>query len=64
MEMNVVLRTLLQEYELSPTTAPDEKWRSRGVAWTPGDGGRAVWHRRTVPRVVAEVDAAVGEVVA
>ena len=64
MEMNVVLRTLLQDYELSPTTAPDEKWRSRGVAWTPGDGGRAVWHRRTVPQVVGRVDAAVGEVVA
>jgi|UniRef100_UPI003F58A511 hypothetical protein len=64
MEMNVVLRTLLQDYELSPTTAPDEKWRSRGVAWTPGDGGKAIWHRRTVPQVVGRVDAAVGEVVA
>lgn len=53
MEMNVVLRTLLEQYELSPTAAPDEKWRSRGVAWTPSRGGRAIWHRRSVPTVVS-----------
>lgn len=52
MEMNVVLRTLLQEYELAPTTAPDEKWASRGIAWTPARGARAMWHRRTSPVVL------------
>lgn len=56
MEMNVVLRTLLQEYELAPTTAPGEKWKSRGIAWTPAQGGRAVWHRRTSPAVIAAAD--------
>lgn len=51
MEMNTVLRTLLQEYELSPTNAPAEKWKSRGISWTPGEGGRAIWHRRVTPHV-------------
>lgn len=52
MEMNVVLRTLLQEYDLSPTNAPAAKWKSRGIAWTPSDGGRAIWHRRVTPHVI------------
>ncbi|OZC87701.1 hypothetical protein CH272_18690 [Rhodococcus sp. 05-340-1] len=62
MEMNVVLRTLLQDYELSPTTARSEKWRSRGVSWTPADGGRAVWHRRSPSFVTTGAEArSVGE---
>jgi cytochrome P450 len=47
MEMNVVLRTLLRDVTLLPTTEPDEKWHSRGVASAPGRGGRAVVRRRT-----------------
>ncbi len=46
MEMDVVLRTLLERVELQPTSAPDEPWRFRGVAWTPGHGGKVVVHRR------------------
>ncbi len=40
MEMDVVLRVLLQRAELMPTSAPDEPWAFRGVVWAPGDGGR------------------------
>jgi cytochrome P450 len=47
MEMNVVLRTLLREFEFSPTSEPDERWHSRGVAYAPAKGGRAVVRRRT-----------------
>jgi len=53
-EMVVVLRTLLRDYELSTTYAPDEKWLSRGVSWSPADGGRAIVHRRSRPAVVTE----------
>jgi cytochrome P450 family 138 len=45
MEMDVVLRTMLREFELVTTTAPSEKWRSRGIAYAPADGGRAVMRR-------------------
>jgi cytochrome P450 family 138 len=46
MEMDIVLRTLLREFELIPTTEPDERWRSRGVSFAPGKGGRGVVRRR------------------
>jgi cytochrome P450 family 138 len=49
MEMNVVLATLLREFELSPTHEPGERWHSRGVAYAPGKGGLAVVHRRARP---------------
>jgi len=42
MELKVVLRTMLREFTLGPTTAPDERWRSRGVALAPAKGGLAV----------------------
>jgi hypothetical protein len=42
MEMDVVLRTVLRELTLEPTTEPDEGWRPRGVAFAPAGGGRAV----------------------
>lgn len=48
MEMAVVLRTLLQEFELRPTTAPAEGRRFRGVALAPAKGGRAVVRARRV----------------
>jgi cytochrome P450 len=46
LEMNVVLRTLLRDFTLEPTEARDERWHSRGVAYSPGKGGRAVVRRR------------------
>jgi cytochrome P450 len=46
MEMNVVLRTLLREFRLVPTHAREERLHSRGVAFAPRRGGRAVVYRR------------------
>ncbi len=46
MELKVVLRGLLREFTLIPTTDRDERWRSRGVALAPAQGGRAVVTRR------------------
>jgi len=46
MEMDVVLRVLLERVELQPTDAPDEPWKFRGVAWAPGRGGETVVRRR------------------
>lgn len=46
MEMNVVLRTLLRDFTLETTDAPDERPHFRGVALAPGRKGRAVVHRR------------------
>ena len=48
-EMDVVLRTVLRHFAIEPTTAPDEKIHSRGVAYTPKSGGRAVLRRRATP---------------
>ena len=45
-EMDVVLRTVLRHFVLETTTAPGEKWHSRGVAFTPKNGGRMIVHRR------------------
>ena len=45
-EMDVVLRTVLRHFVIDTTTAPDEKVHSRGVAFTPKDGGRIIVHRR------------------
>jgi cytochrome P450 len=53
MEMNVVLRTMLRDYTLVPTTEPGEAWHSRGVAYAPGKGGIAVVRRRAVPAAPA-----------
>jgi cytochrome P450 family 138 len=53
MEMNVVLRTLLREFRLAPTTEPSERWRSRGIAYAPAKGGRAVVYRRRRPASAA-----------
>jgi cytochrome P450 len=46
-EMNVVLRTLLRDFTLEPTTERGECWHSRGIAFCPARGGRAVVCRRT-----------------
>jgi cytochrome P450 family 138 len=50
MEMNVVLRTLLRDFTLEPTSDRGERWHSRGVAYCPAKGGRAVVHRRAGER--------------
>jgi hypothetical protein len=52
-EMNVVLRTMLRDFTLVPTSERDERWHSRGVAWAPAKGGRAVVHRRQSRSVTA-----------
>jgi len=41
------LRTLLRDFTLEPTSEHGERWHSRGVAYCPAKGGRAVVHRRT-----------------
>ncbi|MGH3958317.1 cytochrome P450 [Mycobacterium sp.] len=46
MEMDVVVRTVLRHFTIDTTTAPGEKWHSRGVTFTPNDGGRIVVRRR------------------
>ena len=46
MEMNVVLRTLLRDFTLKPTSERGERWHSRGIAYCPAKGGRAVVRRR------------------
>jgi len=53
MEMNIVLRTMLRDVTLEPTTEPAERWHSRGVASAPGKGGVAVVRDRTVPSAVS-----------
>ena len=48
-EMDVVLRTVLRNFAIETSTAPDEKVHSRGVAYTPAAGGRMVMRRRVTP---------------
>lgn len=48
-EMDIVLRTVLRQFDIETTTAPGEKVHSRGVAFTPKDGGRVVLRRRAQP---------------
>jgi cytochrome P450 len=56
MEMNVVLATLLREFDLRPTSEPDERWHSRGIAYTPAKGGLAVVRRRARPAAAVPPD--------
>jgi cytochrome P450 family 138 len=47
MEMDVVLRVLLEQLDLQPAPGrPGERWSFRGVAHVPADGGRVVVRRR------------------
>ncbi len=46
MEMDVVLRTVLRHFTIETTDAPGEEWHSRGVAFTPKDGGLVKVRRR------------------
>lgn len=49
LEMDVVLRVILEEFAIQPTTAPDERWTFRGVAWSPAKGGVLTVKRRRSP---------------
>lgn len=42
----MVLRTILTDFMLVPTDAPDERRQSHGVVFAPALDGRAVVHRR------------------
>jgi hypothetical protein len=44
--MNVVLRRMVQTFELVTTDEPGEHWHNRGVAYAPAKGGIAVVRRR------------------
>jgi cytochrome P450 len=47
MEMDVVLRTLLERFEIgADPAAPEATWKFRGVTQVPSDGGLATVHRR------------------
>jgi len=46
MEMDVVLRVLLERVELVPTSAAPERWAFRGVVWAPDQGGQTMVRRR------------------
>jgi cytochrome P450 family 138 len=46
LEMNVVLRTMLRDFTLEPTSDAPEKPHNRGIAIAPAKGGLAVLHRR------------------
>jgi cytochrome P450 len=46
LEMRVVLRTVLRDFTIEPTTERAERRRPRGIAVAPARGGRAVVHRR------------------
>jgi cytochrome P450 len=46
LEMNVVLRTMLRDFTLEPTTDPPERPHNRGIAIAPAKGGLAVVRRR------------------
>jgi cytochrome P450 family 138 len=45
-EMDVVLRTVLQHFDIQTDDAPAEKVHHRGIAYTPKGGGRVVVRRR------------------
>ena len=47
MEMDVVLRVMLQQLELLPSSEPEEQPSFRGIVWVPSEGGRLVMRRRT-----------------
>ena len=47
MELTVVLRTLLRDFTLEPTTEAGERRHSRGVAYAPAKGGRVIVRRRS-----------------
>jgi cytochrome P450 len=53
MEMDVVLRVMLERIELLPTSEREEEASFRGIVWVPSEGGRLVMRRRA-PQPAAE----------
>lgn len=53
-EIDVVLRTLLRNFELQPTSEPGERESFRGVAFAPSKGGAAVVRRRPLAQAEPE----------
>ena len=45
MEMDVVLRIIVSQFDLLPTDKADEKWKARGIAFAPSRGGLALVRR-------------------
>ena len=41
-----MLRTMLREFSLVPTSERDERWHSRGITNAPAKGGLAIVRRR------------------
>jgi len=60
MEINIVLRTVLRNCIIVPTTAPGEGLHSRGITWTPKQGGKVAIRHRTSPRSTYEISAVNG----
>jgi cytochrome P450 len=50
MEMDVVLRVLLERVELQPSSEPDEQPGFRGVVWVPASGAKLVIRHRVRER--------------
>jgi cytochrome P450 len=60
-EIDIVLRTLLREFELQATSEPGERESFRGVAFAPSKGGATVVRRRALGGPEAAQPAAVPE---
>ena len=59
MELDVVLRVILERVRFLPTDAPDERWEFKGVAWSPAGGGMARIEKRAArPAEAVEAKAA------
>lgn len=56
LEMDVVLRTLILNVDLVPTSEPDERWMFRGVAFAPSRGGRARIRSRAAVALISPRD--------
>lgn len=51
MEAQVVMRRLLERFDLVPTEAPDEPWRFHGVTFVPQQGGMTRVRKHSAPPV-------------
>jgi cytochrome P450 len=60
-EIDIVLRTLLRNFELQATSEPSEREKFRGVAFAPSKGGATVVRRRALGGPEAAQSAAVPE---
>ncbi|SHT78004.1 cytochrome P450 [Mycobacteroides abscessus subsp. abscessus] len=46
LEVAVIMRTLLREFDIEPSRAPAERRKNRGIVHVPGSGGLIAVHRR------------------